>query len=1022
MKFTDKKIKVICEKLFEMKEQKLCGIENILYCETGYKTADVLPAVETLESYSKFNLLEGKNRHYWFYCNIEPQTQVEGKTLWFSTDFNTTGLGDRCDCEPQCIVFVNGEMRQSLDVNHPQLELDFCKEYEIFLHIYTGSWDRRVSFDAYLSLIEEKIEQLYYDLHVPYEAAMCLIESDEKNANLIFRELNLALDNLDLRVPFSKEFYASVDATTDYLYENFYNGVCGDSDSTVSCIGHTHIDVAWLWPLEQTEQKAQRSFATVLELMEKYPEYKFMSSQPQLYEYVKKNAPEVYEKIKERVRDGRWEVEGGMWVECDCNLSSGESLIRQILHGKKFMKDEFGVESKCVWLPDVFGYSAAMPQIMKKCGIDYFVTSKISWSEFNKMPYDSFMWEGIDGSEIFTYFMTAQNMEKNDWAGRDVNDRHCDTLTTYNAEIDPRYVKETWDRYQQKEYSDDVLLSFGFGDGGGGPTKDMLEQYRRLQYGIPGLPMTKMSFAKDFFAEVHEKFLRNSKELKYMPKWVGELYLELHRGTYTSIAKIKKCNRKGELMYQTLEKLSSMDKALTGGEYNQEEINKAWRTMLLHQFHDVLPGSSIKEVYDRTDKDFAEIFDKGSKIIDEKIAAISSKVETDGGIFVYNPNGFECSDVIDADGKKIYVENIPTCGYKVIKPAVAKNSIVIEEKNVETPFYTITFDENFNIVSLYDKENDRQVVKPGEKLNELQMFEDYPKKYDAWEISNYYKEKMWTVEDVTETEILDEGARKGIKITRNCLNSKIVQTIWLYEDIRRIDFDTYIDWKEEHILLKAAFPFDVHANEATYDIQFGNLKRSTHENTSWDKAKFEVCAHKWADISEDGYGVALLNDCKYGHSAEGSTLKLTLLKSATFPNPSADKEEHAFSYSIVPHSGSFKDAGIAKLAQSFNQPMIAKEIKEQRGTLSDSFSFVSANCDNIMIDTVKKAESEDATIIRLYEYFDRRTKTELTLGIDVKAAYLCDMLENNIKELEVKDNKVKLEVSNFEIVTVKIIL
>lgn len=1020
MKFTDKKIKVTCEKLFEMKEQKLFDIENILYIETDYKTSAELPTADSLKPYSKYTLLDGKNRHYWFMCKIEPQSEIKGKKMYFTTDFKTTGLGDFCDCEPQCMVFVNGEMRQSLDVNHTQLELEYGKEYEILLHIYTGSWDRRVSFDAYLSEIDEKIEHLYWDLFVPYDGAMCLDENDS-NRSLILRELNSALDNLDLRVPFSNAFYESVDKTIDYLYENFYNGVCGESDATVSCIGHTHIDVAWLWPLEQTEQKAQRSFATVLELMEKYPEYKFMSSQPQLYEYVKANAPEIYEKIKERVKEGRWEVEGGMWVEADCNLSSGESLVRQIIHGKKFMKDEFGVESNIVWLPDVFGYSAAMPQIMKKCGIDTFVTSKISWNEFNKMPYDSFMWEGIDGSEIFTYFMTAQNMEKKGWTERDTNDKHNDTLTTYNAEIDARYVKETRDRYQQKEYSDEVLLSFGFGDGGGGPTKEMLEQQRRLSYGIPGIPKTQICFSGEMLERIKKNFFENSKELKYIPRWVGELYLELHRGTYTSIGKIKKCNRKGELMYQTLEKLSSMDKVLTNGEYNQEEINRAWKTMLLHQFHDVLPGSSVKEVYDRTDKDFAELFKKGNAEIESKINAVASNVETDGGIFVYNPNGFECNDIVETRNGKIYVENIPACGYKVIKPRMAKNSIVIEDKTIETPFYTILFDENYNIISLYDKENDREVVKKGEKLNELQAFEDYPKKYDAWEISDYYKEKMWTVDNVANTEIIDEGARKGIKISRDFLGSAIVQTIWLYEDIRRIDFDTYIDWKEEHILLKAAFPIDVHANEATYDIQFGNLKRSTHQNTTWDKAKFEVCAHKWADISEDGYGVALLNDCKYGHSTDGSTMKLTLLKSATFPNPSADKEEHTFSYSLVPHGGSFKDARIAQMAQNFNQPMIAKEVGAQKGELSDCFSLVSCNRENIMIDTVKKAENEDATVIRLYEYFDRRCKAELVFGKEIKKAYLCDMLENNIKELEVEGNRVKLDVSNFEILTVKVI-
>ena len=325
----------------------------------------------------------------------------------------------------------------------------------------------------------------------------------------------------------------------------------GDTGAVVHCIGHTHIDVAWQWTLAQTREKAQRSFATVINMMKQYPEYKFMSSQPQLYQYVKRAAPELYDEIKEMVRQGRWEVEGAMWLEADCNLPSGESLIRQIIHGKRFMQREFGVDSKILWLPDVFGYSAALPQILKKCGVEKFVTSKISWSEFNKMPYDSFLWEGMDGTEIFTYFITAQDLPKK---GED------DNFTTYVGYIRPSQVLGTWRRFQQKEYNNETLITFGFGDGGGGPTRDMLEQQRRLAYGIPGIPKTKIETAGNFLDKVEKNFNENAEKLRRVPKWVGELYLEMHRGTYTSIAKNKKHNRKSELLLREAEALAAADK------------------------------------------------------------------------------------------------------------------------------------------------------------------------------------------------------------------------------------------------------------------------------------------------------------------------------------------------------------------------------------------------------------------------------------------------------------------------------
>lgn len=1010
MYLIDRKISSLCDKLSEMKEKKLCDLEDFLYCETGYKYTNEMPEPGTMQQYSKYSLLDGSNRHYWFYTKIPSQKQSEGQRLYFRLTAGSQGMRELFN--PQCIVFVNGKMIQAFDKNHKDLLLDFEKEYEIYIHMYTEESAEKIFFDAKLFLIDVKIEKLYYDLHVPYEAALCLKETDE-NRITILKQLELALGYLDLRVPFSKEFYDSIDQVTDYLYQNFYHGVCGKSDAVVSCVGHTHIDVAWLWVLEQTKQKAQRSFSTVIELMKQFPEFKFMSSQPQLYEYVKEYAPEVYAEIKKKVEQGNWEPEGAMWLEADCNLTGGESLIRQILFGKRFMQEEFGVDNACVWLPDVFGFSASLPQILKKCGIDKFITSKLSWNDYNIFPYDSFMWEGIDGSQIFAYFITTQDATTfNDGKG----------MTKYNGYINPGQVLGTWLRYQQKELNQETLLPFGFGDGGGGPTKDMLEQQRRLSYGIPGFPRTQIDTSANILNRVYKNFCENTSLLKRTPKWVGELYFEKHRGTYTSIAKNKKNNRKSELLYQALESLSVLATILTGDAYEQEAINKGWKSILLNQFHDILPGSSIHPVYEQTDRDYAEILNNGTRMLTEKLNHILKRVKTEGGIFVYNPNGFECSDIVEVEGNKVFVEKIPACGYRVVMPKAQKSSVKVTPSTMENNFYKLTFDDCYQIISLYDKCNDREIVKETEHLGELQLFEDYPGYFDAWDLDHSYKQKMWVIDTVSKAEIVDEGVRKGVRITRDYLNSQIIQTIYLYDDINRIDFENHIDWKEEHLLLKAAFPINVHANEATYDIQFGNIKRPTYENTSWDEARFEVCAHKWADISEDGYGVSLINDCKYGHSAEGSALKLSLLKCATYPDPEADKELHTFRFALIPHAGSFKEAGIEQAAQQFNQPMVARFMEKQDGELTDCYSFISCKNENIMIDTIKKAESSDHIIVRLHEFFDRKTKAEIVLGVAAEKVYLCDMLEDNLEELCLEENKVYLNVSNYEIVTLKIVL
>lgn len=1015
MGFIYEKIGAICQELEKYIYEDVYTIKDIEYAPCEYKQQyknENVPDESLVWSRFEENMRFGnKDRHFWFRFTMKTPPKADNKECIFKLITAKNGEGDALN--PQGIIYLNGRMIQGLDINHTEVLLDFDTEYDVLIYMYTGMFDQWFDFEPSVCLIDKLIEKLYYDIHVPYDGLQYL---DKESLDYIdtIKMLNDAVLLLDMRVPKSREFYDSVVAATEYLDKNFYNGICGKSDITVNCIGHTHIDVAWLWTLAQTREKAQRSFSTVINLMKQYPEYKFMSSQPQLYAYVKQAAPEIYEQIKKAAADGRWEVEGAMWLEADCNLTSGESLVRQIMFGKRFMKEEFNVDSKTLWLPDVFGYSAAMPQILRKSGVDKFVTSKISWNETDKMPYDVFMWQGIDGSEVFTSFITARDTKP--FSETDVND----VYTTYVGYIRPSQIIGTWKRFQQKEYSKEALITFGFGDGGGGPTKDMLEQQRRFSYGLPGFPKTQITFANDYLNKLKNDFDTNSKQLRKMPKWVGELYLELHRGTYTSIAKNKRNNRKSELAYQSIEILSVMDMLLCGGKYPQKEINGGWQEILLNQFHDIIPGSSIFEVYEDSDKAYKKILSNADNIRANKLTDIKSNINSDGGVLVYNPNGFEISGTAMLDGKTVFAENIPPMGYKVIKNVKDANTIKVSEDCIENKFFKLTLDSG-RISSIYDKQNCREIVKAGEYANEIKVYEDIPKFHDAWEITDYYKQKMWTVNDLLSTEPINDGVRAGIKLVKRFLDSTIEQNIWLYEDIDRIDFDTTIDWHQEHLLVKAAFPIDVNANEAAYDIQFGSVKRPTHENTSWDAAKFEVCAHKWADISDSGYGVSLLNDCKYGYSAEGSTLNLTLLKCAAWPNPHADKGIHKFTYSIYSHAGNVYEGKTIQRAYELNQPLIAEKIEKASGKLPDSFSIVGCDCGNIIIETIKKAEDSDDIVIRMYESENKRCSAALTFGFDFKKAYICDLQENEQEELSVENsNKITLPVGNFEIITIKI--
>ena len=1008
MEALHKKIARYLQILNEQRVTPLGRIPDVRYCPCEYKAAGELPADEALVPFDTYKDTwgNGYDSHAWFKFRVTAPEGIDPKDVFINVITNFAGGWDPDN--PQFIAYIDGKIVQGMDINHTRLYLPSAGEHEVILYAYTGIKPTSASLIVDLYKVNREVEKLWYDIFTPYET-LNYLDRHSSEYRIIVNMLSHAFDLLDLyKVP-SEAFYKSVGVASRYMDEEFYGTYCAEHQSgiTVTGIGHTHIDCAWLWTLKQTREKVQRSFATVLELMKKYPEYKFMSSQAFLYQNLKEEAPELYEEIREQIKNGRWECDGAMWVEADCNLSSGESLVRQILYGKRFFKEEFGVDNHILWLPDVFGYAAALPQILRKSGVDWFVTSKISWNDTNMMPYDTFLWKGIDGTEINTYFLPAQ----------DINPGRIPTrYTTYVGRTNPAMVAGTHNRFQQKELTDESLLTFGFGDGGGGPTEEYLEIARRLEKGIPGTPALKIDFAGNFLARLKEKVENNSR----LPVWQGELYLEFHRGTYTSQTKNKKNNRRCEELYLNTELLCSMDNRLFGTAFPKAELHKGWEMVLTNQFHDIIPGSSIKEVYEQCDKDYAVMKSIAHQQMDPAMARIAAGIAADEGYVVFNPNPVTGNGMVKVDGKSVYVEGIPAKGYACVQSFNTENTIKTTDNSCENKFFKVAFDENMNITSIFDKRNNREVIRKGGLGNQFRVYADYPDQYDAWEWSEYTIDKYTTIDQVESVEQISDGARAGLRITRKHMSSTFTQNIWLYEDIDRIDFETAVDWQEKHQGIKAAFDVNINSSRATYEIQYGTTERPTHKNTSWDKAKFEVCAHRFADFSEGNYGVALLNDCKYGHDIHGTVMTLTLLRAPTYPDPDADMGENTFTYSLYPHGGAMDAAALYAQAYDLNNPMMVEKATGEKTCIPTAYTMAACDKSNVLCEVVKQAEDSEDYIFRFFECGNSATDASITFGFDVEKVELCDMSENTIEALICDGNTVSLPFGAFEIHTLKV--
>jgi len=993
-------------------------------------------------------------------------------------------LGDYQDITgPEALAYLDGVPVQGVDYYHRELVLgDDARDgrpHTLALEAYSSLLPGQQTIGVLeLVRIDAEAEALYHDMRVLYEAALTMPEDALERVHLL-RALERAYRLLDLRRPEEDGYPRSVAPARALLQQardaDGEHG-SGPRPRTVA-VGHAHIDLAWQWPVSQTRRKGARTFSTVLDLMDRYPDYHFVASQPALYQMVKEDEPDIYARVKERIAGGRWEPTGAAWVEMDCNLAGGEALVRQFLLGKRFFRDELGVDPRVLWLPDVFGYSAALPQVLKGCAVDYFMTTKISWNEYNRLPYDTFRWRGIDGAEVLTHMVTAP-LNPHEQFGSTMQ-----PFYTYNAKFTPYDVAGNWTAYRQKDVNDELLYLFGYGDGGGGPTAEMQETAQRL-CDLPGFTRVEQSSAEAYFARLHERVWDDPD----LPRWVGELYLEYHRGTYTSQAAIKRANRKSELLYREAELWTALAGTLLGPDAmagRQAQLNLGWQSILFNQFHDILPGSSIHQVYVDALEDHRAIAERGDEVRDAaqqsiaRFGAAALGVEGEGSLVVFNPAPFAREDpveiglprhvasapIVDGDGRAVVVQSLgperalvaapaPPLGYRgyLLRPDAvrangsgdgagetgdaATDGLRVTREVLENRFFRLQLDEHGEIVSLLDKRVGREVIALGERGNRLIAFEDRPLNFDAWDINIYYQDKPYPVDDVTRWEVVEAGPlRGGVEIVRRYGQSTMTQRILLYRDVPRIDFPTHIDWHERQTLLKVAFPVTVNALQATYDIQWGNVERPTHWNTSWDWARFETCAHKWADLSEGDYGAALLNDCKYGYDILGHTMRLTLIKSGIFPDPEADQGEHVFCYALLPHAGDWRAGEVVRHAYLFNMPATgylvagqdddavsdtAPTVPDPAGARPGALSLVATERPGLVIETVKPAEDGDGLIIRYYDAHNTRGEATLTFASAVSSADETNMLEEPIGPLPTAGHDVRVAVRPYGIGTLRV--
>ncbi|PYX47853.1 MAG: alpha-mannosidase, partial [Acidobacteria bacterium] len=820
----------------------------------------------------------------------------------------------------------------------------------------------------------------------------------------------------------------------------------------IRIVGNSHIDMAWLWPWTETVEVVRNTFQSVLDLMREYPDFKFTMSSARTYEWMQEKYPDLFAQIEQRVKEGRWEIIGGMWVEPDLNMPDGESLVRQILVGKRYFQKNFGVDVKIGWNPDSFGYNYQLPQIYKKSGMDYFVTQKLLWAhEFTTFPYKLFWWQAPDGSRLLTYF-------PHDYAGGIDAAPLATDLSIWMPSIYGKSIPE----------KPEMMHLYGVGDHGGGPTRIMLDHAEKLMEPESVYPKVRFSFAREFFSDLEKKL-----PSMQVPTWDGELYFAYHRGVFTTQAETKRRIRRAEENVLNAEKFASLA-ALFGRTYPQDGMELSWKNLLFDHFHDIMPGSGIAVNYLDAKRNLEDVDRAANDVTMGSLREIAAHVNTEGDgvpVMIFNslswprtevtevevqlPAPANEVEVVDSKGKPtesqlifldgethrariLVLATIPALGYqtyfvRAANAAPAVHSMLkASADTLENEFVRVKIDAHTGcMTSVFDKRSGTEALAPAETDtggpksstcgNLLQTFADKPKQWDAWNIDADFEQHHWDLDKADEVKLTESGPlRAVIQVKNHFQNSSFVRDIILYAGATRVDVKMMAEWHEKHILLKVAFPLSAHSDKAAFEIPFGSVERPTTRNSPAELAQFEVPAQRWADISDSKHGFSLLNDCKYGYDAKGNVLRLSLLRSPEWPDPHADEGHHEFTYSLYPHSGGWKDALTIRRGYELNYKLLSMPFGKHEGSLSAEHSFLQAQPDNVIVTALKKAEDENALVVRFYEWAGKDSQVAIQLPSGAESAVETDLMEKPIGSLPVHDGSVSVHAKPYEIKTIKV--
>ena len=820
---------------------------------------------------------------------------------------------------------------------------------------------------------------------------------------------------------------------------------------TIRAVGNSHIDMAWLWPWTETVEVVRNTFRSVLDLMREYPDFKFTMSSARTYEWMQEKYPDIYHEIEQRVKEGRWEIIGGMWVEPDLNMPDGESLVRQILVGKRYFQKNFGVDVKIGWNPDSFGYNWQLPQIYKRSGMDYFVTQKLMWAhEFTTFPYKYFWWQAPDGSRLLTYF-------PHDYADPiDAEPLGSQIATWMPSMYGPKIPDKP-----------EMMHLYGVGDHGGGPTRVMLDHAEALRAPGTVFPKLEFSFASEFFADMEKKL-----PSMQVPTWNGELYFQYHRGVFTTQAETKRRIRRSEENVLNAEKVASLA-SLYGTAYPQELMTDTWKKLLFDHFHDIMPGSGIAVNYLDAKRNL-EIADRAANDVTfASLREIAAHVNTQGDgapVMLFNSLSWPRQEVaevkaqlptpvkqievvdwkgrsvpsqllsLDADTHRVHflvLASTPSFGFETyfVRPQgtpPAASTLKASADTLENEYLRVRIDPKSGcMTSLFDKRSGTESLAPAETDtggpktstcgNLLQTFVDKPQRWDAWNIDADFEKQHWDLDKADEVKLIESGPlRAVIRVTNHFQNSTFVRDVILYAGMPRVDVKMRAEWHEKHILLKVAFPVSAHSDKATYEIPFGSVERPTTRNTPAEQAQFEVPAQRWADISDGTHGLSLLNDCKYGYDAKGNVLRLSLLRSPEWPDPHADEGHHEFTYSLYPHGGNWKEALTIRQGYELNYHLLALPVGIHQGTNAPVQSFVQVLSDNIIVTALKKSEDENALTLRFYEWAGKGGDVRIGLPSGAQSASETDLMEKPSGSLSVADGKVVVPTKPYEIKTIQV--